>query len=152
MGNGPMRDLAGQIAVRVNLPLRKTRRVAAVSEAESKLAQRRAELARMTDQANYEVQQAYEQAREAERVVRLYEKEILPAARQNVRAAQAAYIPGKIPLIALIEAQRNSVNLQDRYYEALADYFRRLATLERASGGSLADDSATPGQQPAVPR
>jgi outer membrane protein TolC len=137
MGNGPTRDLAAQLAVRINLPVRKTRRMAAVSEAESKLAQRRAELARMTDQANYEVQQAYEQVRESERVMQLYEKEILPAAGNNVRAAQAAYVPGKIPLIALIEAQRNSVNLQDRYYEVTADYFRRLAMLERAAGGSL---------------
>ncbi len=137
MGNGPTRDLAPQLAVRLNLPVRKARRLAAVSEAESRLAQRRAELARLTDQANYEVQQAYEQVREAERVVRLYEKEILPAARNNVRAAQAAYVPGKIPLLALIEAQRNSVNLQDRYSEAVADYFRRLATLERATGGSF---------------
>jgi outer membrane protein TolC len=154
MGNGPTRDLAPQLAVRVNLPVRKTRRLAAVSEAQSRIAQRRAELARMTDQANYEVQQAYEQVREAERVVQLYEKDILPAARNNVRAAQAAYVPGKIPLIALIEAQRNSVNLQDRYYEAVADYFRRLATLERAAGGSLnlapADGSPqSPAPQPA---
>jgi outer membrane protein TolC len=89
-----------------------------------------------------DVQQAHEQVREAEHVVRLYEKEVLPAARNNVRAAQAAYVPGKIPLIALIEAQRNSVNLQDRYYEAVADYFRRLATLERAAGGSLSPVTA----------
>jgi outer membrane protein TolC len=137
MGNGPTRDLAAQLAVRVNLPVRKTRLMAAVSEAESKLAQRRAELARMSDQANYEMQQAYEQVKEAERVVQLYKKEILPSAQNQVRAAQAGYIATRIPLITWIEAQRNSVNLQDRYYEATADYFRRLATLERAAGGSL---------------
>jgi outer membrane protein TolC len=138
MGNGPTHDLAPQVAVRVNLPVRTTRRHAAVKEAQSRLGQRQAELARLTDQANYEVQQAYAQVREAECVVRLYERDILPAARNNVRAAQAAYVPGKIPLIALIEAQRNFVALQDRHYEAIADYFRRLATLERAAGGSLA--------------
>jgi len=151
MGNGPSRDLAPQLAVRVNLPVRCTRRLAAVSEAQARIAQRRAELARITDQVNYDVQQAYEQVREAERVVRLYEKEVLPAARNNVRAAQAAYVPGKIPLIALIEAQRNSVNLQDRYYEAIADYFRRLATLERAAGGSLSPVSAAAPSQPTNP-
>jgi outer membrane protein TolC len=152
MGNGPSRDLAPQVAVRVNLPVRCTRRLAAVSEAESRIAQRRAELARLIDQVNYDVQQAYELVREAERVVRLYEKEVLPAARNNVRAAQAAYVPGKIPLIALIEAQRNSVNLQDRYHEAIADYFRRLATLERAAGGSLSPVSADPPGRPINPQ
>jgi outer membrane protein TolC len=152
MGNGPSRDLAPQLAVRVNLPVRCTRRFAAVSEAQARIAQRRAELARLTDQVNYDVQQAYEQVREAERVVRLYEKEVLPAARNNVRAAQAAYVPGKIPLIALIEAQRNSVNLQDRYHEVVADYFRRLATLERAAGGSLSSVSAGAHEQIAKPQ
>jgi outer membrane protein TolC len=149
MGNGPTRELAPQLAMRVNLPVRTTRRAAAVSEGQSRVAQRHAELARMADQASYEVQQAYEQVREAERVVRLYEKEVLPAARNNVRAAQAAYVPGKIPLIALIEAQRNSVNLQDRYYEAVADYYRRLAMMERATGGSLS--SPVSGDPPLVP-
>src|SRR5262249_56160108 len=122
MGNGPTRDLAPQLAVRVNLPIRKARRLAAVSEAESRLAQRQAELERLSDQVNYEVQQSYEQVRESERVVRLYEKDVLPAARLNVKAALAAYVPGKIPLISLIEAQRNVVGLEDRYHEAVADY------------------------------
>src|SRR5262249_30974189 len=100
MGNGPTRDLAPQLALRLNLPIRKTGRLAAVSEAESRVAQRRAELARLSDQINFEVQQAYEQVRESERVVRLYQKDVLPAARSNVEAALAAYRPGRIPLIS----------------------------------------------------
>jgi outer membrane protein TolC len=137
MGNGPMRDLAGQIGVRINLPVRKARRHAAVWEASSRLAERRAELARMMDQANFEVQQAHAQVLESERTVRLYEKTILPAARKNVDAARSAYIPGKIPFISLIEAQRSRVSLEDRYYEAVADYHRRRAALDRAVGGAL---------------
>jgi hypothetical protein len=39
--------------------------------------------------------------------------------------------------LSLIEAQRNVVNLEDRYYEAVADYFRRLAALERAIAGPV---------------
>jgi outer membrane protein TolC len=152
MGNGPTRDLAPQLAIRVNLPCRRTRRLAAVSEAESRLVQRRAELARLSDQVNYEVQQAYEQVCESERVVGLYEKDVLPAARRNVEAALAAYTPGKIPLIGLIEAQRNLVGLQDRYYEAVADYFRRLATLERAVGGDFTPRPVQASQQPIGPR
>ena len=41
-------------------------------------------------------------------------------------------------ILSLIEAQRNQVNLKDRYYEATADYFRRRATLERAVGDPIA--------------
>jgi outer membrane protein TolC len=65
--------------------------------------------------------------------VRLYQDTILKAADLNVKAAQAAYVAGKIPFLSLIEAQPNLVNLRDRYYEALSDYFRRRATLEAGS-------------------
>src|SRR5439155_9789076 len=48
MGNGPSRDLAGQIGVRINLPVRKERRYAALAEAQARIAQRQAELDKQT--------------------------------------------------------------------------------------------------------
>jgi outer membrane protein TolC len=135
MGNGPTRDLAGQIGLRINLPVRLARRYGAVAEAQARVAQRQAELDKQTDKVNFQVQEAYEQVRESAKTVQLYEKTILPAARKNIEAARSAYESGKIPFLSLIEAQRNLVELQDRSYEALADYFRRRATLERVTGG-----------------
>jgi outer membrane protein TolC len=137
MGNGPTRDLAPQVGIRVNLPIRTARRQGAVAEAEARLAQREAELARQIDQVNLQVQEAFEQVRESERAVRLYEQTILLAAQRNVEAARSAYEGGTIPFLSLVEAQRNVVELRDQYYEAVADYFRRRATLERAVGGPL---------------
>jgi outer membrane protein TolC len=137
MGNGPARDLAPQLALRMNLPVRWSRRRAAVGEAEARLAQRRAELDRLTDQVHFQVQEAYEQAVEGEKIVRLYETTILQAAEDNEKAAQPAYSTGQIPLLSWLEAQRNLVMLRDRYYEALAETLRRRATLERIVGGSL---------------
>jgi cobalt-zinc-cadmium efflux system outer membrane protein len=121
----------------MNLPVRKVRRDGAVSEAEARLAQRRAGLTRQTDQVNLQVQEAHAQVRESERVVRLYAETILPATEANVKAAQSAYVTGKIPFLSLIEAQRNVVTLRDRYYETLAEYYRRRATMERVIGGPL---------------
>jgi outer membrane protein TolC len=138
MGNGPMRDLAGQVTVGINLPVRCSRRRAAVAEANARLAERRAELARLTDQVNYQVQEAYEQAAEREKLVHLYEDTILPAADKNVTAARNAYGPGQIPLVSYLEAQRNKVSLYDRYYQTLAEYHQRRAALERAVGAPLA--------------
>jgi cobalt-zinc-cadmium efflux system outer membrane protein len=138
MGNGPTRSLAPQIGVKINLPIRLAKRNAAVQEAHYRIAQKRAELASRTDQVNYQVQEAYEQLLESERILKLYDKSILPAAKKNIKAAQAAYVTGKVPFLSLIEAQRNYVNLNDRYNEATADYYRRQANLQRAIGGSLA--------------
>jgi outer membrane protein, heavy metal efflux system len=143
------RPLQWQGGVRLNMPVYKARRHAAVTEAVAKLAQRRAELAKKADQVNYEVQEAYEKLQQSEQSVGLYEKKILPAARLNVEAAQSAYVTGKIPFLSLIEAQRSQVGLRDRYYDTVADYFRRRATLQRVIGGQLEPPSSA---GPAEPR
>lgn len=136
----------GQVAMRVNLPARLGKRHGAVVEAESRLAELKAQYDRQTSQAGFEVQQAYEQWRESLRTVRLLAKEVLPKAQQNVKAAQPAYLTGQIPLSTLIEAQRSLVNLQDRYYQATADFFRRRTALQRSLTGT---PSTTPIPMPA---
>jgi outer membrane protein TolC len=133
----PEEDLRPMLGVRVNLPVRKARREAAVAEARARVMQRQAEMVRRTDQVNLQVEEAYQRVRESERVVRLYDETILPAASENVKAAIAAYTTGKAPFLSLIEAQRNLTELRDRYYEATADGLQRRATLERVIGGPL---------------
>ena len=146
---GMDRPLQWQVGARVNLPVRFARRGGAVEEARAKVAQRRAELARLVDRVNFEVQETVEQLRESEEVVRLYEEKVLKAAEANVKEAQAAYAAGKIPFLNLVEAQRNRVMLRDRFYEAIAETARRRAALERVIGGS---GPLTPPGQPVPPR
>jgi outer membrane protein TolC len=135
MGNtSDSRPLAYMLGLKTNLPVWIARRRGAVAEAQARLAQRRAELARLSDQVNFQVQEAYAQVSESEQTVALYREKILPAARLNVKTAQQEYVAGKIPFLSLIQAQRDVITLQDRYYESVADYFRRRAALERATG------------------
>ncbi len=129
--------LRPQVGIRMNLPIRLDRRRGAVAEASALLAQRRAELARQSNQVGLEVEQAAAQVRESEQALRLYEEKILPAARENVKAAQTAYMTGRIPFLTLIEAQRSVIDLRDRFNQAGADYQQRRAALERAVGGPL---------------
>jgi outer membrane protein TolC len=133
------RDLATMLGVRMNLPVYRGRRDGAVAEAEARLAQRRAELARLTDQVNLQIQEAYARVQKSDKSVHLYQEKILPAAEKNIKSAQADYLNSKVPFLSLVEAQRNAVTLRDRYYEVLADYFRRRAELDRAVGGPLRD-------------
>jgi outer membrane protein TolC len=137
-------DLRSMVGVRVNLPTQQGRRQAAVAEASARIAQRRAELDARVDQAHFQVQEAYEQALESEKALRLYNETILAAASRNVEAARTAYAARQIPFLSLIEAQRNAVELRDRFYEIQADYFRRRATLERVTGGPLTPPARAP--------
>jgi cobalt-zinc-cadmium efflux system outer membrane protein len=127
-----------QVAARINLPVRLKRRHGAVVEAEARLAELKAQYARQTSQAGFEVQQAYEQWRESLRDVRLLEKEVLPASRENVKAAEPAYMTGRIPLTTLIQVERDLVDLQDRYYQSTTAFFRRRTALQRSLTGTPA--------------
>ena len=125
-----------QAGVRINLPIRLTRRDAAVAEAQDRLAELQAQLARQQDVAGFEVQQAYEQWRESVQSVRLFEKDVLPAARLSVKSAQGEYVTGGVQLLVLLEATRNLADLQDQYYQATTDFFRRRTVLQRALTGT----------------
>ncbi len=131
------KDLRLQLGMRMNLPIQQGRRGGAVMEAMAKIAQRRAEHDRLTDQVQYQVQEAYAQVKESKKGVDLYEKTILPAAEANVKEALTAYATNKVPFLSLVEAQRNLIMLRDRYHETVTDYFRRRAILERIVGGPL---------------
>ena len=130
------RPLQFQVGARMNLPTRLGKRDAAVLEARAKIAQRRAEAAKLTDQIGYQIQEAYEQARESDEVVWLYQEKALPAAEANVKEAQTAYVNGKVPFLSLVEAQRNLIAVRDRLNEVRAGVFRRRAALDRVLGGA----------------
>jgi cobalt-zinc-cadmium efflux system outer membrane protein len=83
------------------------------------------------------VQSAYEQLRETQEVVRLFNDKILPTSRENIQSARAGYIAGKIDFLRLIEANRQFYRQQEKYLDATAEYQRRAAALERAVGGML---------------
>ncbi len=129
--------LRAQLGVRLNLPVRASKRDAAVREAEARVSQRVAELNRRTDDVNYAVDQAYAEATESDKIVALYKNALLPPAELNVQTLQTQYTTNKTPFINLLDAERNLIDLRDRNYQALADAFRRRSALERSVGGPL---------------
>jgi outer membrane protein TolC len=136
MGNNSQSEpLATMVGLSLNLPVRRQRRFAVVAEAEARLSQRKADLEKQINQVRFEVQQAYAQVKQTQKAVRLYQETVLPNAVSNTKAAEAAYTTGKIPFLALIQAQRDLVGLKDRHVELVASYQTRLATLERVIGG-----------------
>jgi outer membrane protein, heavy metal efflux system len=106
-----------------------------VREASERIVQRRAEYQSLLDQVRYEVQSGRDRASQSERVVRLYEEKILPAAQRSLEAAQANYSAGgTLDFLRLLDAERQLNTQREMYHQAVADYHRRLAELERAVG------------------
>jgi cobalt-zinc-cadmium efflux system outer membrane protein len=125
--------LRSAVGVNVNVPLNKSRRCAAVREAEAKLRQHRAEYDRLEDEVSNEIHASYEHLLEARRTSLLYRDRIVPAAKQNVESARAGYTAGKVDFLRLIEAQRQLINLREEQVETMSNYHRRLAELDRAA-------------------
>ena len=130
-------EMRPQVGMELNVPLQRGRRSAAVREASERLQQRCAEYQDRLDQVRFEVQSALDRAVQSQRVIRLYEEKILPATQRSVESAQSNYTSGKLDFLRLIDAERQVYTQREMYYQAIAEYHRRLAELERAVGGSL---------------
>ena len=128
-------EMRPQLGMNVNVPLWQQKRSAAWREAMAKLQKERAEYANMADQTRFEVQSAYAELLEGQRVLHLYDEKILPAAKQYTQSARANYTAGKTDFLRLIDAQRQLYGQWEKYYQTLTDYHRRLAELQRAVGG-----------------
>lgn len=123
------------VGLNMNMPLYKGRLDAAVREASSRLAQRKAEFEQRLLDAQYEVSVAYAETLESRATAALYASKLLPAATQNVASTRANYDTSQADFLELATAQRKLIELSEKSEEALALYHRRLAALHRAVGG-----------------
>jgi outer membrane protein TolC len=139
-------DLRGQVGINMNVPLYRSKLQAAVCEAQFRLSQRQAEYQQRQLDIQYEVQAAYEEVKESSQAAELYAKKFLPFAQQNLDAARSDYDVGKTTFLTLAQAQRQLIEVREKYQQTLADYHRRRAELDRAVGGSMspASDSFRP--------
>jgi cobalt-zinc-cadmium efflux system outer membrane protein len=120
----------------INIPLR-NKRLAARDQTRAHTLRLDAE--QKTIQANIldTLQRAYEQVDENQHVLKLYRDRLLPLAEENLAAAQSDYEAGSGSFLVLISAEKNLVQTQLQLEQARADYQRRWAELEHASGGPL---------------
>lgn len=103
-------------------------------EATASLRRARQLRAQVEDQIGQEVVTAQERLQQAHHVVDLYERRVVPAARDQVEAARSGFETGRNSFLALIEAERNLQSVELAQQTALADFQRRRAELARALG------------------
>jgi outer membrane protein TolC len=123
-----------QIGVNMNIPLNQQRRDAAVREATFRVNKLQAEYDREVDLVKNEVQGAYARLAAGRRTVRLYADKILPTAEDNVAAATSGYTAGTLDFLRLVQTQRELIELKENYQQALVDFQRNRAELDRVVG------------------
>jgi outer membrane protein, heavy metal efflux system len=127
----PLRPAVG---MKINVPLYREKRWAAVREARAKLQSRRAEFERLLDDVANEIYAAHARLVESQRTATLYDQKIVPAAEKNVESARAGYASGNVDFLRLIDARRQLIALHEQQVEALSNYHRAAAELARTVG------------------
>jgi outer membrane protein TolC len=124
-------ELRPMVGMNVNVPIYTRKRWAALREANARRAQQEATLESQSNEISFEIERAYQQVRESAETVTVFQERILPAARHSVEAAQASYTAGRLDFLRLVESQRQAVELENGYYDAVAEYHIRRAELRR---------------------
>ena len=107
---------------------------AQIAKADFQVQQLRAAYEDLLDGVAQEVADALSVIRSAQELVRFYESEALPHARQSVEAARATYGAGEQSVLVLIEAQETLIAQQRAQLTVLRDLAQSQAELERAVG------------------
>ena len=84
-----------------------------------------------------ELTKAYEGLAGGAREVEILASEGVPNAEAAIDAAQQAYSAGKFGLLQVLDAQRDLIESQARYIDALAEYHKSAAEVERLVGAPL---------------
>ena len=148
------REQRPQIGLNMNMPLNQSKRHAAVQEAMWRVHKMQADYDQAADTIRGEVQSAYARVQGSRRKVAVFESRILPAAQDNLHAAQSGYEAGTVDFLRLIEAQRQLIDLREKYQMAVTDFHRRAAELSRTVGQDvLGPDrpASVPASQPPEP-
>jgi outer membrane protein TolC len=121
----------GQVALNLNIPLNQSRRGAAVREALFNTSRIQAEYNSQVDLIKNEVQTAYARLEASRRTLKLFEKKLLPATEANVSAAASGYTAGTVDFLRLVQAQREFLELNEKYQQAVVEFHRNRAELDR---------------------
>ena len=119
---------------------------AQIAKARVRALQARKDQNDLLDLIAQQVRQSLAVAQSSAELVRMYEVEGLPQARENVEGSRNVFQAGEQSVLILIEAQEILIRRQIAYVNALRDLAAALAQLESAIGGQL-PAAATPAAQ-----
>lgn len=141
------RDAIG-IQAGISIPLWFGTNNSRVDKAMAEKSAARAEKAMRVNDVRTRIRTLYFKARNAQRIVTLYESDLLPQAARSMEVAEVWSREGESAFTDFIEAQSVWTNFQLALARAKADYGISLARLERMAGKPLTGETEA-GSQPA---
>ena len=130
---GQPNDRAVLLNLTIPLSLR-SRTQGLIDEAAVAVRQSRAQNDALTQQIGSEVAAAHAEAASLQTVYKNYESILLPVVTRNVALAQKGYEQGLVPLLEVIQAQRQEADLRTSALNTLDRYLQTYARLQTAVG------------------
>lgn len=131
------------VGIEMNVPLWLGRRSAAREQAQAELEKARSEELAKQDDVRLEVSRAVAHMEEMMHSLDLYQGHLLPASRDRVAVARTAFETGSMPALTLLDAERNLLDVELGFEEALVEYHLYRLDLDRALG-RLPSEGARP--------
>jgi outer membrane protein, heavy metal efflux system len=128
----------------MNLPwLNRRRHNAEIAESTARATEQDAELAALRNAAFGQIQEALVEAQAAQRLARMYRDNLRPQAEATLQSSLIAYENDKTDFLDLLDSQMTVVDIDLAWFQAIADFNKRLADLELAAGAPF-DQSTAP--------
>jgi len=134
-------EMRPMLGIELELPLQRARRRAAIAEADALRNAAQRERERAESEAALSVAIARERLAEAHHALGILREQILPAARDQAEAANAALAAGRGDFGEALEAERSWTEAELAAEEALVTTSRRAAELMRALGMNGAEET-----------
>jgi len=127
----------------MNLPwLNRHRHDAEIAESTARATEQDDELAALRNAAFGQIQEALVEAQAAQRLARMYRDDLKPQAEATLQASVIAYENDKTDFLDLLDSQMTVVDIDLAWFQAIAEFNKRMADLELAAGAPLDQSSA----------
>ncbi|QMU61286.1 MAG: TolC family protein [Gammaproteobacteria bacterium] len=125
------------VGVSINVPFDRSKRKAALSQAKANEHSLKMKLVDQRAQLLGELARAYAETIESSEAIELYEDSLVPLANEYLSAALADYESGAGSFLSVITAEQKKLITEEALERNRANYFSRVADLERWTGNGL---------------
>jgi outer membrane protein TolC len=131
------------LTVGIQVPIYRTRKQRPeLAQAEADLNRTRSEEEAQTQRVAYELRTEFDTAQKTAELLKIYREGLLPQTRAEFQAGLAAYQNNRQDFQALLASFLDVLNLDEDYWQSIAERETALARLEELTGLSLREEGA----------
>lgn len=131
------------LSVGVQVPIYKSRKQRPeLAQAEAELAQSLSEAESQSQQVAFQLRTAFDTAEKSTELLKIYKEGLLPQTRTEFQSGLAAYQNNRQEFQSLLTSFLDVLNLDEEYWQTLADRETALAQIEELTGLSLRQEGA----------